>query len=178
MHEDHKILEAHYFLLRADDCGENIREFSYNLSAFLTAARSALQYALEETRTKPGGKAWYDASVSAVPEVKFLKDKRDISVHESPVLPNRRFSITLADHAAFSDSLRVTVTRADGSVEADPAWQPTPAAPIQRSGEVDSSVSFFFADWPGSEDVMEICITYINAIEDIVRDGRSIGHLT
>lgn len=178
MHEEHKIHEAHYFLIRADDCGENVREFSYNLSAFLTAARSVLQYALDEAKTKPGGQAWYDASVSAVPEVKFLKDKRDISVHERPVLPNRRFNITLSENIVFSDSVHVTVTRADGTVEEDPPPQPSLSVPMPRSGEVESSVTFFFPDWPGPEDVMEICITYINAIEQIVKAGRALGHIT
>ena len=58
-----------------------------------TAACFALQYAHDEAKTKPGGKAWYDASVSAVLEVNFLKGKRDISVHKRPVLPKKRFNI-------------------------------------------------------------------------------------
>jgi hypothetical protein len=178
VHEQHKIYEAHYFLLRADECGENAREFSYNLSAFLTAARSVLQYALEEAKTKPGGQAWYDASVSAVPEVKFLKDKRDISVHERPVVPNRRFNLSISEHLVFGDSVHVTVTRSDGTVEPDePPRQvlPTVSYPV---GETSSTVSFFFPDWTGQDDVMSICITYINAIEDIVRKGRTLGYIT
>lgn len=165
-------------MIRADDCGDNAREFSYNLGAFLTAARSVLQYALEEAKTKSGGQAWYDASVSAIPEVKFLKDKRDISVHERPVVPNRRFNIAISGHAVFTDSIHVTVTRADGTIERDDPPQPKFVNPSPSSGESSSSVTFFFPDWPATEDVMSICITYINAIEDIVRNGRALGYIT
>jgi hypothetical protein len=43
-----------------------------------------LQYAREEARLKSGGQAWYDKVIANDPVVKFLKDHRDINVHERP----------------------------------------------------------------------------------------------
>ena len=92
MHEQHKLDEAQYFLDRLGQLPEP-DSFRYELSAFLSAARSALQYALEEAKTKPGGQAWYDAQVSGKTLVKFFRDKRDISIHRQPVVPTTSASV-------------------------------------------------------------------------------------
>ena len=86
MHEDLKIAEAQHFLQeRIRSAPRDQAVTRYSVSAFLTAARSALQYALEEAQCKPGGQAWYYSSVKVDPVVKFLKDSRDINIHERPV---------------------------------------------------------------------------------------------
>jgi ABC-type transport system substrate-binding protein len=57
MNESQKIREAEYFLAQMDRERENAENFGHNLSAFLSSARSVLQYALEEAKPKPGGLA-------------------------------------------------------------------------------------------------------------------------
>src|SRR5271166_4284403 len=59
MHEYEKLEEARHFLERMRQAAEP-KAFQYELSAFLSAARSALQYALKEATTKTGGQKWYD----------------------------------------------------------------------------------------------------------------------
>src|SRR5437773_12276081 len=71
MFEQDKLDEAQYFLGHLRGLREP-RHFQYELSAFLTAARTALQYALDEARTKPGGQHWYDTQVSAKAVIKFV----------------------------------------------------------------------------------------------------------
>ena len=66
MSESQKIREAEYFLAQMDRERENAEHFGHNLSAFLSSARSVLQYALEEAKPKPGGLAWYDGTMSGV----------------------------------------------------------------------------------------------------------------
>ena len=64
MHEDLKIAEAQHFLQELIRSARRDPAVSrYSVSAFLSAARSALQYALEEAKCKPGGQSWYDSSV-------------------------------------------------------------------------------------------------------------------
>ena len=66
MHERSKIEEARYFLRQLEATGryaQGLRPFTFQLSAFLSAARSILQYALKEARTKRGGEDWYVAAV-------------------------------------------------------------------------------------------------------------------
>lgn len=177
MNKQHKINEALYFLKHLNESHESPQEFSYNLSAFLSAARSILQYIREEAKNQTGGQAWYDTAVSSVREVKFLRDKRNISIHECPVLPDRQFNITLSDDIVFEDSIDITVTCADGVIKGSPPPQSDLSSIIPNSGEVESSVKYFFPDWPGTEDVIEICNTYIKEIEKIVTNGRALDHI-
>lgn len=55
MYEQEKLDEARYFLSQMAMSADQPRAFRYELSAFLSAARSALQYALDEARAKVGG---------------------------------------------------------------------------------------------------------------------------
>jgi hypothetical protein len=62
MHEDLKIAEAQHFLqelIRSAPRDPVVTR--YSVSAFLSAARSALQYALEEAKCKQAGQSWYEA---------------------------------------------------------------------------------------------------------------------
>jgi hypothetical protein len=61
MYELDKIQEAEYFYDQMKVNEEKADVFKYNLSAFLSAARSALQFALKEAETKSGGIQWYDS---------------------------------------------------------------------------------------------------------------------
>src|SRR6266511_1327494 len=88
MHEQQKIDEAARFLKRMQDDANDPTAFKDDLSAFLTAARSALQYAHKEmtTHNKPGGQGWWKG-ISKLTLVGFFQDKRDINVHVRPVPP-------------------------------------------------------------------------------------------
>jgi hypothetical protein len=85
MHEQAKIEEARYFSEQLSALVNERDKFKFSLSAFLSAARSALQYACKEAKDKAGGQAWYDGQVTAKPVVKFFKDKRNVSIHEKSV---------------------------------------------------------------------------------------------
>jgi hypothetical protein len=78
-HEKRKLAEARYFysLMRQE---VNDREkFTFNLSAFLSAARSVLLYALETPKNKNGGQQWYDNHIAASSVLSFFRDKRDLT---------------------------------------------------------------------------------------------------
>ena len=107
MHEQQKLDEANYFLGLMAAVINQPDAFRFLLSAFLGAARSVLQYALLEADTTPkssppsAGKTWYDAQVSGKPVIKFLKDKRDISIHRQPVAPVAHVAVAVYDVAGF-----------------------------------------------------------------------------
>jgi hypothetical protein len=63
MNERYKIGETKFFLARMEESLHDRQAFRYYLSAFLTAARSVLQYAREESRSK-GRQQWYDETVA------------------------------------------------------------------------------------------------------------------
>jgi len=73
MHEQTKINEAKYFLIQMTALVNDRAALNFNLSAFLAAARSALQYALKEAKSQSCGQAWYDGQVAEKLLVKFLR---------------------------------------------------------------------------------------------------------
>ena len=95
MSKTSKIKEAEYFLARMEAEQENRERFEFNLSAFLSAARSVLQYAYEEVKKAGTGEMkWYENSVSGTPIIGFLKDKRDNNIHIEPVKPHANYLIS------------------------------------------------------------------------------------
>jgi hypothetical protein len=63
MNEQYKIGEAKFFLARMKGSVHDLEAFRFYMSAFLTAGRSVIQYALEESRSK-GRKQWYDETIA------------------------------------------------------------------------------------------------------------------
>ncbi|MEK6280353.1 MAG: hypothetical protein AABN95_08375 [Acidobacteriota bacterium] len=177
MYEEEKIAEAEYFYSRMKQEQNDRTGFRYNLSAFLSAARSVLQYALEEARTKPGGKQWYDSQVSNHATIRFFKDKRDINIHVSPVNLRQQVDVNVVETVRGVASISYVVFDRDGKVKG----QGSDAAP-EPSKELKGSVSvtnyFFFDDWAGIEDVVTICGNYLDTIKNLAEDGKRKGFLS
>ncbi len=117
MHEQQKIDEAGYFLNRMQVVTNEPAAFRHEFSAFLSAARSALQYALAEAETKPRGQHWFDTQVATRPFIRFFKDKRDTNIHEKPVPPVTNADIGVHEHLGISEQVTIQVVRDDGTVE-------------------------------------------------------------
>lgn len=158
MHEDSKIREAEHFLCEISTATAQPDKTRFCASAFLSAARSALQYALKEAKTRPGGQAWYDGAVAGDPVVAFLKDHRDINIHDRPAPMRTNVFIQVpSGHLSFSSSTS--------------DWIPASAIGT-------TTYSYHFKGWAGSEDVGDLCCRYLSEIKRIVADGRSKGFLT
>ncbi len=117
MHERKKFREAEYFYSKMIEEQGHRENFTYNLSAFLSSARSVLQYALNEAKTKPRGQQWYDNRISTSPVSKFFEDKRDINIHIEPIQPLAHYKLELTDTTHISDSVSITVTDKDGNIK-------------------------------------------------------------
>lgn len=176
MHEFEKLDEARYFLTRMTACADQPRAFRYDLSAFLSAARSALQYALDEASGRCG-QAWYDAHVNASAVIKFFRDKRDINIHQQPVVPMASMSTGLTEAIHPSDSLSIKVMDLEGRVIQEGTTPPDPV-PTHEPVPPVISYRYSFVDWTGTEDVPSLCLTYLTAIEAVVKDGVAKSYLT
>lgn len=178
MLEQAKINEAKYFLTQMTALVNDRSAFNFNLSAFLAAARSALLYAHKEAQPQSGGQAWYDGQVAGNPIVKFFKDKRNVSIHEIPVSPAAKIGVSIADAIHVADSLSFTFHRKDGTIEEESSL--SSSLPLPPSTETESSVTYeyFFSDWPGGEDVLNLCGKYIIELEAIILNGVANGLLT
>jgi len=186
MHEQEKLKEAKHFYSRMkEEQGQEDREsFKYNLSAFLSAARSVLQYALKEVdpgenpKAVPGAKAWYDNFVANSPVLKFFKDKRDINIHDEPIDPRADIAVTITEQLHLSESIVVVVRDKDGKIKSQFSSEEPKPKPKRPKSSVESKTTFRFNDWTGNEDVITLCERYIQELEKAVKDGMSKGYIT
>lgn len=176
MNELNKIKEAEYFYSKMVEEKENNEGFKFNLSAFLSSSRSVLQYALEEASVKKGGQGWYENQVIGNTVVSFLKDKRDINIHETPISTKRDISLKLLETIHVSDSVSMVVRDKDGNIKSQSTSEFKPFKSAVEKGLV--SIRYIFEDWSGGEDIFDICTEYLKELKKIVEDGRNKGFLT
>ena len=153
MHEKYKLTETRYFLARMLAEHDGLTNFRFELSAFLGAGRSVLQYALEEAKLKRGGQQWYDNAMND-PLLAFFRDQRNASTHTAPVAPARDFRHYVSDYLRIDEDTII---------------------PYRHH---TSTHSYRFAAWQGDEDVVELSERYLNALQALVDDGVSQGMIT
>jgi hypothetical protein len=156
MHERSKLKEARDFLGRMDDERGNLPAFTRELSGFMTAARSVLQYACKEAKQKPGGQHWYDQAVAKDPLFGFFKDQRDTNIHVEPVNPVRKWTTEEASLLNISDD-------DDDSL-----------IPYSHTRTVEH---YRFKDRPG-EDVCDLSRRYYDLLDALIEDGVGKGWIT
>lgn len=87
---DAKLDEAEYFLVEMVRCNDEHRLVKVNRSAFLSASRSVLQYALKQAERKYGGKTWYQKQVSGHRAVRFFRSERNSNMQAPSGRPKGR----------------------------------------------------------------------------------------
>jgi hypothetical protein len=189
MNEHLKIAEARHFLQRFSKAEPTPQEFKFEVSAFLSSSRSALQYALDEAKTRAGGQIWFDNHARA-PDVRYLKEKRDTNIHHEPVIP--QVGLMFSDSLSVSIPLLLSGTLTDingnSSLPVPTQNEPTThtathalastSTSTSTSASASASITYRFNDWPGPEDVHTLCERYLVQIEAIVAEGQSMGFLT
>lgn len=178
MHEHDKLQEASYFLKRIQEERMHREYFVFNLSAFLSAARSVLQYALEEAKTKPGGQSWYDNLISNSSVLKYFKDKRDINIHQEPIKPLARHQVTITSTAYITDSVHVILKDKDGNIKQELHSESENKDSAKPDLPMGHTVAYFFVDWSGDEDVFQLCDKYLEQLVRAVDEGVQNGHIT
>ena len=178
MYERKKFKEMKHFYSKMIEEQEHRENFVYNLSAFLSSARSILQYALLEAETKPGGKWWYDNRISSSPIIKFFKDKRDINIHEEPINPLVYFKKIIKGMLRLSGSLSLIAYDKEGNIiQQYSSDKPDPTQKESQSQEV-REIKYNFKNWGGSDDVLTLCQSYIQELENVIKDGLNKGFIT
>lgn len=143
-----KLDESSYFLICMMNNENEPGLFQFNYSAFLSAARSVLQYISEEVdpdhnpNAKRGAKKWYQEVVKS-PVIMFGRDERDENIHFAPASLNTH--ITIVPNIIVADAV-------------------TPAF-------AKSSYQYTSSRWKGHEDLLELCRMYLTELEALVKDG-------
>jgi hypothetical protein len=186
MNEKKKLDEAKYFYSKMSSEQEIRDAFTFNLSAFLSATRSILQYALEEAKNKQGGQIWYDNLMKSSLELRFFKDKRDLNIHEKPIHPKAHYILhaETGGYLTSFGSVSMTVYDKDGNIKQQVQSNPNPAIPEitptknTNSEPIPNEVKYYFDNWTGTEDVLTLCQKCILELENVINDGISQGFIT
>lgn len=162
-----KFEEARFFLGCMASCTEN-PDFRYYLSAFLSAARSVLQYTHTEAM-KQQKQCWYDQQVGGNKILDFFKCQRNINIHERPTAA--RMSVSATDFVAVNDSVTITVRRIDGEkqIYEDPPMHSKP----QKTD--DTTISWHFVDWKGCECILTLSRLYLSELSIFLNAARAEG---
>lgn len=195
MHKREKIEEAKYFYWRMTEEYENVNYFRYHMSAFLSAARSPLQYAFREANpkknpaAKPEALDWYK-DVMKDPLLKFFRDVRDDNIHVEPVSIRKDINIMISEPVGLKEMASAKIKRADGRIELRENLIDTQpkSKKVKASVQSESTIKFDdwmeycqsekLEDWTGEEDVLTLCERYIQELEKVVKDGVSKRYIT
>ena len=95
-----KLREAENFLVQMERLFKEDDNFYWNLSAFLSAARSITYYMQKQYKHKDGFEEWYkrqQSQMKADPELKYLNEARVEAVHTEtvPTGATREVSVTV-----------------------------------------------------------------------------------
>ncbi len=180
MNEMKKLAEARFNYERLCTEIDDRKAFEYDLSAFLSSARSVLQYACKEAKTKQGGQQWYERQVTGNAVLSFFKDKRDLNIHTEPVRPSTHISISASVGIGIDVSASAELRDAQGNIKGQSSSETTQSVSAAKSAPTPASVkiSYYFSDWSGSEDVLDLCQKYLNELELVVRNGIRDGFVT
>jgi hypothetical protein len=173
--------EAEYFFSRMLDSERDRSAFGYNVSAFLTAARSVLQFALEEAKSRPNGQAWYDKQVTGTQIVGFFKDRRDFNIHREPLNMRKDIQVNIEEGFRLHASAGAVLVRAGEEIPAEaPVASITQEvqAEAPRPARVAVTETYRFSEWNGPEDIKALCRQYLSELEKIILDGQKQGFLT
>lgn len=180
MYEEAKLAEANYFYSMMVENYNDRQKFDYNLSAFLTSARSVMQYILEEAQSMEGGRSWYDRQISTRRILSFFKDKRDVNIHSEPAKPSINATVSVTETIRIKDTASIIVRDSEGNIKYQSPTRTNerkdkPQAKLKQS---DINIRYLFSDWKEEEDLMTLCQIYLDELQIFVNDWKQRGFLT
>ena len=182
MHESAKLAEAEFFLAEAGERIADPEAFRYMVSAFLSASRSAVDYARREAFGHAGGQKWYDTFISGEPVMRFLADERNLNTHERPTQPGGHVDVYADDRFLFGESAVVEDFDRDGNLvrKLEPVGASEDAGRADEAAaapEVQLEFHYRFDGWQGPEEIPELMRKYLDAIRRFLADGRKSGFI-
>jgi hypothetical protein len=189
----YKFEEAQHFFEQMKKNIEDDKLFGFNLSAFLTAARSITFFMQNEFRSKTGFMNWYENKQKLMGRecsFKFVNEMRRATVHVKRVMSDKKVSVTISETPIqVADSVSVRVIRDGKIVEEHPSKDSkktktitsiksliqSASAPFQRSNNnrEGRNVSRFFKEDP-NEDPIRKCEKYIQKLRNIVDECEQL----
>jgi len=158
MNEHKKLEEVRQFLSRMYDEREDPRALHHDFSAFLSAARTVLQYACKEATATPCGRTWYEGAMAGSPVFRYFKDLRNDNIHSKPARPR-----------SHMEAVQAELLELEGD-DGEPVLIPhrhTTTRHIYR-----------LHDWHGPEDLFSLAERYLAELEALIDEGVRLKHIT
>lgn len=191
MNEKIKLKEARYFLNRMKLVETIYEEFTFNLSAFLTSARTVMQYMHDEAKTK-GKRKWYDAKANSLDVLKFFQITRNLVIHVVPCVLQKDV-IVKTSSLEITLSLRPVAVSSEGSIVYGPE-----VVPSNETQTISVHTYKFDMNWYNQSitksytaddkhlcqsicqkyDVLTFCEAYINELDAMMSEGIVKGIIT
>jgi hypothetical protein len=170
--------ETEYFLEMMKKKIEDRQKFKYNLSAFLSAARSVTFVLQNDFSKNPKFLEWYNRKQEQMIKdklFKFFKDKRDFVIHKKGTIDTRaEISTTINLSMAASVSFEAIVIKADGTIENEKYSEPPTKPRLTPKPNDAEETKWFFKDWfETDEDAIAMCVRYIKELKIIVDEAES-----
>ena len=159
----HKVREAQYFLSGMKQFFEDDDAFAYNLSAFLSAARSITWYMQKQYKHRQNFDEWHrqkQIKMSADPELRYLRDARNEDVKTEPILTGATREVSLPLDVILVEDGTSMAEQAKEAEEAEPK------PPIQSQSK---TVRRFFPKF-GQVDVIKFCENQLTKLTRIVQE--------
>jgi hypothetical protein len=175
-----KLLEAQYFLQRMRENSSDRDAFKYNLSAFLSAARSVTFYMQKEFKHTPGFEEWYAAEQEVMrrdPLMTFFVEARNVSLKQQHVPTRAHVGVEITERVTVRPSWEGVVIRADGTRERVETNDPgPPSAPERTDTEPTVEWRWYFEDLPpvvDEKNVVTLSEEHVGGLEAIVSECES-----
>lgn len=190
MYHNDKLLEAKYFLTRLEACGSDYEATIFNLSAFVSAAKKALEFGHRDMTDKRQ-QEWFEDYMDSKPIFLFFKTMGDVCIHSNPLTSSRKIEVeTPSFEVEFDEEL-------DGEAVDDymliQAFEKLKGGAELTDYEVeiierctfkmkDSNLhainSYYrFSEWQGPEDMIELCWQYMKHMEHFFGKAERKGYV-
>ena len=161
---------------------EDDKVFSFNLSAFVTAARSVTMIMNVEFVHVTGFKGWYENKQEIIQsdDFDFFNKMRKATVHINRVKPNKKVSLAIFESVRLTESIDRIVNR-DGktdheehSSQEDTKKAVTPTEPLEKNVHTSSRiVERFFKEYP-EKDLDVLCEKYLHNLTILVDECEQL----
>jgi hypothetical protein len=175
-----KLNEAKYFLCQMESNLENPDRFRWNLSAFISAARSTTMVMGVEMAHAPDFSDYLPAKIQEANTrtnglMKYFHEQRRLTVHIRPIRPSRFISVELNLTLDLNVNAPVVFTGTGGTLsttkaEAEQALEQM--IKIEKISKDEVVTRQYFFDDIKDRDIVTLSRQYYSEVEKIVRDFR------
>ena len=176
-----KYNEAKYFLGMMKENIEDRQKFKYDLSAFVSAARSVTLVLQTEVKSKNRDfDEWYSKKQMLMGKdemFKFFNEQRIIVIHtRGSIDPQAEISENIDFGGAASFSIKSELRDAEGNLKDyeyfEQLAKPKPAS--NPNSREETNYKWFFKDWQETdEDAITFCERYLKELKIIVEEAES-----